>query len=112
MDVPKIKGDVNKIHDQLRNDINDLLTGAKINGVVIFNNTSAPITFFAYNYVDNVFWVAAQKTLVAPQKSGVVAASGAFFKIHPDDKKEHEFLVAPGNGYVYQGPGDIVTQPK
>jgi len=79
---------------------------------LIVNGSKAPVTFFVYNYVDSIHWVSAMKVLVAPGKTGVAVASGAFFKIHPNDKQEQEFLVAPGKAYVYHGPGDVDTVEK
>lgn len=103
----KASVNLNKFYDQASHDLERLLNGAAVGSAVIFNATSQPITFYAYNYVDTVYWVSAQKTLVAPDKSGTVAASGNFFKIHPNDHKGEEFLVRPGKAYVYRGPGDL-----
>jgi hypothetical protein len=106
----KVKGDLNKFYDQARKDISSLIGGARVNGAVIFNNTDKPVNFYVYNYVDTVYWIAAQKTLVAPQRYGTVAASGVFFKIHPNDNKNEEYLVEPKKAYVYHGPGDMAME--
>jgi hypothetical protein len=45
--------------------------------------------------------------LVAPGYYGRVAASGVSFKIHPNNKREAEFIVSPGNAYIYRGPGPV-----
>lgn len=78
-----------------------------VNSAVIYNNTDKPVTFFVYNFIDSVYWISAQRTHIAPGTYGSVAASGAFFKIHPNDNRDHEFLVAPHNAYVYSGPGRV-----
>jgi len=101
------KIDLNKFYEIAREDIAKLIGVAAVNSAAIFNNTSNNVTFYVYNYIDTVHWVSAQKVLVAPGKYGTVAASGAFFKIHPNDHKQEEFLVAPHKAYVYSGPGDI-----
>jgi hypothetical protein len=103
----KAKVDLNKFVEQARSGIGELLHGAAVRSSVIYNNSKAPVTFYVYNYIDIVYLVSAQKALVAPGYYGVVAASGEFYKIHPNDKKEQEFLVAPGRAYVYNGPGQI-----
>jgi hypothetical protein len=103
----KVKGDLNKFYRDAREDLGKLIQGAGVGSAVIFNDTDQPITFFVYNYSDTVYWVSAQRTLVAPQHHGTVAASGSFFKVHPDDRKEEEFLVVPGKAYVYHGPGQL-----
>lgn len=102
-----IKGDINKFYEVAREDIGRLIAGASVNSAVIFNATDAKVTFYIYNYIDNVYWVSAQKTLVAPGAYGVVAASGAFFKVHPNDNKNEEFLVAPHKAYIFRGPGSL-----
>jgi hypothetical protein len=109
--MPDVKVDakvnLNTFVEQARSGIGELLHGAAISSSVIYNNTKSPVTFYVYNYIDIVYLISAQKTLVAPGYYGVVAASGKFYKIHPNDKKEQEFLVAPGHAYVYNGPGQI-----
>jgi hypothetical protein len=45
--------------------------------------------------------------LVAPGYYGTVAASGVSFKIHPNNKREAEFVVSPGKAYIYRGPGAV-----
>lgn len=102
-----VTANLNHFYDQARHDLERLLHGAGIGSAVIFNATGQPVTFYAYNYVDVVYWVSAQKTLVAADRSGTVAASGSFFKIHPNDHSAEEFLVKPGKAYVYHGPGDL-----
>lgn len=102
-----LKGNLNKFYKDVREDIKGLIKGAKVDSAVIFNDTQQPVTFFVYNYVDTVYMVSAQKSLAAPGRYTTVAASGAFYKIHPNDNKSHEFLVAPGKAYVYKGPGDV-----
>lgn len=101
------KVDLNTFMDQARSSIGTLLHGAAVRSSVIYNNTKAPVTFYVYNYIDPVYLVSAQKALVAPSYYGIVAASGEYYKIHPNDKKEQEFLVAPGRAYVYHGPGQV-----
>lgn len=103
----KVKGNVNEFYRQVEGGIGKLIGGARVDSAVIFNDTESPVTFYVYNYVDSVYWVSAQKCLVAPGTFGVVAASGAFFKIHPNDDKAQEFLVAPSKAYVYRGPGHV-----
>lgn len=101
--------DLNKFHELASKDIAKLIAGAAVDGAVVFNNTNKPVTFHVYNYSDLVNWVPAQKTLVAPGSYGTVAASGVFFKIHPNNNRDEEFLVAPGKAYVYSGPGRLET---
>jgi hypothetical protein len=103
------KVNINKFYDVARTDIASLINGAAIDSAVIFNDSGKPVKFYVYNYIDTIFLVSAQKTLVASDHYGQVAASGKFFKIHPDDDKDAEFLVAPGKAYVYRGPGKIET---
>lgn len=102
-----VKGNVNKFVDQVRSATGEIADQLKINKSVVINATDKPVNFYVYNYVDNVYWISAMHTLVAPGKVGAVMASGKAFKVHPDDKKEQEFLVTPGKAYVYRGPGDI-----
>ncbi len=105
----QIKGNLNKFYDVARKDIASLIGSAAVDSAVIYNDTEQDITFYAYNYIDNVYWVSAMKARVAPGNHGEVAASGKFFKIHPNDKKDEEFLVAPKKAYVYHGPGKLET---
>lgn len=107
----KAKININEFYRQLEGGLGKLIAGACVDSAVIFNNSDAPVTFYVYNYTDGVFWVSAMKCLVAPGSYGVVAASGAFFKIHPNDNKAEEFLVAPFNAYVYQGAGKVEKVP-
>lgn len=102
-----LKGNLEKFYKQVEGGIGKLLDGARVNSAVVFNNTDKPVTFYVYNYIDSVFWISAMKTLVAPGAHGEVAASGAFFKVHPNDNTNEEFLVAPHNAYVFSGPGNI-----
>lgn len=99
--------DLNAFYKLAREDIKSLLGAAAVNSAVIFNNSESPVTFYVYNYIDTVYWVSAQRVLVAPQTYGTVAASGSFFKIHPNDNANGEFLVAPNRAYVYSGPGNV-----
>lgn len=101
--------DLAEFYRMAREDISSLIGLAAVNGAVIYNDTDKPVTFYVYNYIDSVYWISAQKTCVAPGAYGTVAASGAFFKIHPNDDKEHEFLVAPHKAYVYSGPGRVTN---
>lgn len=103
----ELSGDVNTFYKDAREDISKLIAGASVDSAVVFNNTKEPVTFYVYNYIDTVYWVSAQRTLVAPGRYGTVVASGKFFKVHPNDNKDLEFLVAPGKAYVYNGPGSI-----
>lgn len=103
----KAKVDLNRFLEQARAGIGELLHGAAISSSVIYNDTKEPVTFYVYNYIDPVYYISAQKALVAPGYYGIVAASGKFYKIHPNDKKEEQFLVAPGKAYVYHGPGKV-----
>ncbi|MBM3526599.1 MAG: hypothetical protein FJX62_00770 [Alphaproteobacteria bacterium] len=105
----KAKVDLNKFYDQASKDIGGLIQGAAVNGAVIYNNTDKNVTFDVYNYIDSVNWIPAQKTLVAPGFYGTVVASGKFFKVHPNNNKNEEFLVAPHKAYVYDGPGKLQT---
>ncbi len=98
---------VNSFYDVARRDIASLIQGASVNAAVIYNNSDRPVTFEVYNYIDTANWIPAQKVFVAPGHYGTVAASGTQFKIHPDSVNEHEFLVQPGEGYVYEGPGKV-----
>lgn len=102
-----VKGNLNKFYSQARGDIASLIAGSAVGSAVIFNGTEATVNFFVYNYVDTVHWVSAQKTMVAAGKSGTVAASGTFYKIHPNDAKDEEYLVSPGKAYIYHGPGNF-----
>jgi hypothetical protein len=102
-----LKGNLEKFYKQVEGGIGKLITGARVDSAVIFNNTDQPVTFYVYNYIDSVYWISAMKTLVAPGAYAIVAASGAFFKIHPNDHKTEEFLVAPFNAYIYGGPGSV-----
>lgn len=103
---------VNELHDQLRKDVGEVAQALKIGKAAILNATSKPVNFYVYNYVDSAYWISAMHTLVAPGKVGAVMASGAAFKVHPDDNKTHEFLVTPGRAYIYRGPGDIDEMNK
>lgn len=96
---------LNEFYKDARDDVKKLLKS--VNSAVIFNASGKDVTFYVYNYIDTVFWVSAQKTKIADGYYGDVAASGTFFKIHPNDNSSDEFLVAPGNAYVYKGPGKI-----
>ena len=95
--------DVNHFVDQA----SDLLAHAGVNTALIYNNSGKLVTFEVYNYIDNVNWVPAQKTLIADHYCGSVAASGSFFKIHPNGNSAEEFLVAPHKAYIYDGPGKL-----
>lgn len=105
-------GDLNKFVDQVYNGIGFIADALKVNKALVYNNTKQAVNFYVYNYVDVVYWISAMHTLVAPNKVGAVAASGTVFKIHPNDNKDHEFLVEPHKAYVYFGPGDIVEVPR
>jgi hypothetical protein len=103
-----IKGeDLNRFYEMAREDIASLFKGAAVNAAVIYNDSGSDVTFYVYNYIDTVYWVSAMKARVAAGSYGTVAASGAFFKIHPNDKASEEFLVAPHHAYVYHGPGNL-----
>lgn len=104
--------DLNEFYRLAREDIGKLFKGVGVNSALIFNASGKSTTFFVYNYIDTVYWVSAQKTLVADGFYGAVAASGAFFKIHPNDNKGEEFLVKPNAVYVYHGPGKIEAVVK
>ncbi len=84
-----------------------LIRGAAVNSAVILNVTRQPVTFYAYNYIDVLYAVDAQHTLLAPGRHGTVAASGNRFKVHPNKNADEQFLVEPGHAYIYRGPGDI-----
>ncbi len=99
--------DANQFYEQARKDIGSLIGAAGVNSAVIFNGTKDNVTFHVYNYIDSVHWVDAMRTLVAPGHYGTVVASGKFFKIHPNNRREEEFLVAPEKAYVYKGPGAL-----
>ncbi len=99
--------DLNKFYAQAREDVEKLIGAAKVNAAVIFNGSGSPVTFHVYNFMDTVYWVHAMTALIAPGHHGTVAALGDFFKIHPDNNKAHEFLVAPHKAYVYKGPGAL-----
>jgi hypothetical protein len=104
--------DLNKFYKQSRGDIASLIGGAGVNAAVIFNNTKDPVTFYVYNYIDTVYLIPAQQTLVAPGHYGTVAASGVTFKINPNKNKDAQFLVAPKKAYVYNGPGAVTEEVK
>lgn len=112
IDEAQITGDLNKLSDQIVDLVKGAITGLRVDQALIVNDTRAPVTFYVYNYADSVYWVSAMKAKIAPQKSGMVAASGVFFKIHPNDDKSNEFLVAPGKAYVYRGAGDVSVLGK
>ena len=99
--------DLNQFYQDAREDIGKLIGGAEVKAAVIFNNSGRAVTFFVYNYTDGVNWVPAQKTLVANGHQGIVAASGVYFKIHPNNNKDAEFLVEPGHAYVFHGQGKL-----
>ncbi|WP_049721663.1 hypothetical protein [Gilvimarinus polysaccharolyticus] len=88
---------LNDFYKDARDDVKSLLKS--VNSAVIFNASGKDVTLHVYNYIDTVFWVSAQKTKIADGYYGNGAASGTFFKIHPNNKDD-EFLVAPGNAYV------------
>ena len=108
---PKLEGDLNEFYAQAEKGVGKLLEGASIDSAVIFNGTNEPVTFFVYNYIDTVYWVPAMEVKVAPGESGIVAASGKQFKVHPNKNKDNAFLVAPKTAWVYKGPG-VVSQAK
>lgn len=99
--------DVNEFYKLAREDIGKIIGVSAVNSAAIYNNTDKAITFYVYNYIDTVYWVAAQKTHIAPGTYGMVAASGSFFKILPNDNKNEEFLVSPNKAYVFSGPGNV-----
>lgn len=99
--------EIQEFYRLAREDIKALLKDAAVGSAVVFNHSDSPVTFYVYNYIDTVYLVSAQRTRVAPKKYGAVVASGSHFKIHPDDNKNHEFMVSPGKAYVYNGPGDV-----
>ncbi len=104
--------DANNFMDQAMKGIGSLLAGAAVDSAVIYNDTKEMVTFHAYNYTDGLYLVDAMRALVAPGHYGTVAASGTTFKIHPHNKREYEFVVAPGKAYVYKGPGAVQTVGK
>lgn len=99
--------DANQFYKDAREDLKSLIAGAAVRSAVIFNDTKESVTFFVYNYIDIIYAIDATKALVAPGHYGTVAASGDFYKVHPNQRKEQEFLVAPGKAYIYKGPGAI-----
>ena len=103
------KMNVNKFYDTARQDIGKLISGAAIGSAVIYNDSGKEVTFNVYNYIDTVYLIPAQKTLVASGYYGSVAASGKAFKILPNGDKSAEFLATPGNAYVYKGRGKVET---
>jgi len=103
----KLDGNLNKFYQDARDDITKLIGGAAIKAAVIFNNSPNPVTFFVYNYSDGINLVPAQKVLVAPGHQGIVAASGVYFKIHPNNNRKAEFLVEPKQAYVFHGYGKV-----
>lgn len=102
-----VKVKLEKFYELFREDVRAAFNSLRVDGAVIFNNSDANVTFYVYNYADSVYWISAHKVLVAPGAHGVVAASGSFFKVHPNDDRESGFLVAPFNAYVYHGPGNV-----
>lgn len=108
MPGPNVDVDVNKTIDQVMAAIREIApAGAALHEAVIGNATGGMVTFNTYNYVDNVYWVDAAHPKCAPGHAVRVAASGQFFKIHPNGNKDEEYLVAPGKRYVYEGPGKM-----
>lgn len=99
--------DLNKFYEAAREDIGSLIQGAGVNQAIIFNNSGATVNFEVFNYIDSVNWVPAQQTKIADGYYGAVAASGSFFKIHPNGVRDDEFLVAPNKAYVFHGPGKV-----
>ncbi len=104
--------DITKFYELASKDIGKLLASAGVNSAIIYNDSGKLVTFKVYNYIDTVHWIAAQSVKVANSYSGAVAASGAFFKIHPDGKADDEFLVAPNEAYIYRGPGKLERVEK
>ena len=102
-----VKDELNDFYVRVKGGVSNLIGGAAADSAVIFNATGEPVTFFAYNYVDTVYWIPAQKTFVPSGKYGTVAASGEHFKIHPNDNENEEYLVEPGKAYVYAGRGEL-----
>ncbi|MBI6629932.1 hypothetical protein [Pontibaca salina] len=107
IDLSNVSGDANKFVDQVTKGIGDIAQQLKVNKALVFNHTDKPVNFYVYNYADNLYWISAMHTLVAPGKVGAVAASGVSFKVHPGDNTEHQFLVEPGKAYLYHGPGSV-----
>jgi hypothetical protein len=101
----------NNFYEQASQDIKALIGGMEVGKAVIFNDTKDTVTFWAYNYIDIIFLVEAMKALVQPGSYGTVAASGVTFKIDPNKNKDHEFLVSPGQTYIYRGPGALLHVP-
>jgi hypothetical protein len=104
---PNLQGNINDGITQLEKILKEAIAGCAVGSAVILNATTEPVTFFVYNYIDTVYWVPAQQTLVAPGTCGTVAASGVQFKVHPNNNKDYQFLVAPKTGYLYGGPGNV-----
>lgn len=102
-----IKGNLNKFTDQVKSGIGDIAQQLKVNKAAVLNATDKPVNFYVYNYIDNAYWISAMHALVAPGKVTALMASGVAFKVHPNDVKNHEFLVTPGKAYIYKGPGDV-----
>lgn len=101
------KMNVNKFVDLVKEGITALIPVASVHDAAIFNDSGSDVTFYVYNYADTVHWISAMKSRVANQHFGIVAASGAFFKIHPNGDSNQEFLVAPHAAYIYRGPGKL-----
>jgi len=102
-----LEGDLNQFYQDARDDITRLIGGAAVKAAVIFNNSPNNVTFFVYNYSDGINLIPAQKVLVAPGHRGIVAASGVYFKIHPNNNRDAEFLVEPMQAYVFHGYGKV-----
>lgn len=105
MDGMDVKLDGNQVASQLIDLLHEGVRQARVNEAVVGNGTGSTIKLSVYNYIDTVYLVAAQTVNVAPGKAGRVAASGDVFKIHVNDNKSEEYLVAPGKAYLYQGLG-------
>jgi hypothetical protein len=104
-----ISVNANDFYERASSDIKALIGGMEVGKAVIFNDTKDAVTFWVYNYIDTVHWVEAMKTQVASGYYGTVAASGVSFKIHPNKDKNAEFLVSPGEAYIYRGPGAVLN---
>lgn len=104
----KLEGkDLTEMHDALKKDIRDIVSSMRTGVARIFNGSGQTVVFYVYNYIDTVYWVSAQHTMVASGKAGDVSASGDRYKVHPNDNHKAEFLVEPGKVYLYRGEGDV-----
>jgi hypothetical protein len=105
--MTEAKIDANEFASQVEALLKEGLPLAEVGAARIYKDAPNDVTFTVYNFVDTVYWIPAQRTLIGSHWHGDVAASGIQFKIHPDNNRDHEFLVEPGHAYTYHGAGTV-----